>query len=206
MAFPVTETNPEDIPLNEITTNGFVRGETWKDQTDIDRELYGSRFAYLTCESRSEDPNSNITYYESTDNSWHVPVFGLMFTVPQALPGSENQTSAGTGATAATRGGLAVRANAENCIVEFAIRKIVLNGDGRLADGGPYATTQLSFTSRAWDPDPASTNLLYPTGFAPGDLYQLNIAFIATDADPVTNPARLYGWDVREPILQNASP
>lgn len=215
MAFPVSDQKREDLPLSQIARDGFVRGEEWKEQAEVDRQLYGSRFDYLCGESRLND-NSHLRYYQNNGAAWNVPATGMMFQLPDVLPGSNNIRTNGTGATPGTRGAMAFRAYAESCIVECGVRHVILDGNGAFVAFGAYTTVQLDFTAAGfgagtpgWLPNPATSNLLLPAdttgaGFVgPGDLLQYYVAYKANNG---INPARLYHWDLREPILLNANP
>jgi len=225
MSYPVTESDlTNGTPTGRIAPNGFVRGETWSDQIELDRELYGARFEYLTCVNRVDDANSSIRYYQAPPTEpdllttvWHVPCYGMLFQIPDVLPGSRNIRAPGTGTTPTTRGGLAFRAYAEGCLVEVGARHVQLDGTGGLAATAAWTTAQLDFTAAGftigtpgWLPNPANTNLLFPPaiggGFVgPGDLIQYYVAFKHNQGATILN-CKLHAYDLREPQLQSADP
>ena len=214
MAFPVNETDQNGVPTARIRTQGFIRPTTWLDAADVDRELYGTRFGYLCGESKIRN-SADITQlrpYANPTGFWNIPAYGMMFTVPQALPGSENIRTNGSGATINTRGGLTCRAYAEACVVEFGARQVSLDGLGGFAAVGAYQTVQLDFTGAgfgAGTPGWLTDTLLLPpdtTGASfvgPGDLIQLYVAYKSNDG---INPSFLSIWDLFEPALINANP
>ena len=216
MAFPVNEGRREPaLPgAGNLTRSGS--GETGiSSLAEMDRQIYGSRFNILLSEGRVADTTyeGSVRNYKVSNNRWNVPSFGSLFTVPSQLPGSENRTSAGGGSSIAQRGGLICRSFAQNAIVEFGIREVVLDGTGGLTSAGSWNVAQTSHTpasSFSWDTadnvSPSVTGfLLYPSGIAAGDLIQLYVAFRVRGTYSGT-PAYLAGYEVFEPNLINANP
>jgi len=214
MAFPVNEGRREpQLPGagNLTRSGGGVTGvSSW---AEMDRQIYGSRFNILLSEGRVADTTyeGSVRNYKESNNRWNVPSFGSLFTVPDHLPGSENRTTAGGGSSIAQRGGLICRSYAQNAIVEFGIRKVVLDGTGGLTPGSwNYAQCSHAGGSFTWDTadnvTPSVTGfLLYPSGIDAGDLIQLYVAFRVRGTDSGT-PAYLGGYEVFEPNLINANP
>jgi hypothetical protein len=155
-----------------------------QDLSDYDRELYGTRFNLLASGGRitSTTDESSMRPFKVADNFWHVPAYGMLFTVPSQLPGSDNKVT-GSGSTIATRGGLVCRSYGQRVRVEFGMRKVTLDGTGGLATAGSFVRSQNTHASSlGWltsdNVSPAVNNiLLYPSGITAGDLIQVHVAF-----------------------------
>jgi len=212
MAFPVNEgrTIP-DLPGTGDYTRSGAGSTGVSSWAEMDRQIYGSRFNLLLSEGRSDDTSytGTLRSYKSDDNTWKVPSFGSVFTVPDHLPGSENKTSR-SGTAVADRGGLICRSYARNATVEFGIRKVVLNGSGGLTSAGAWVTAKSSTHSAGafdWVTARASgiNYLLYPSGVNAGDTIQLYVAF-RVDGTYAGSPAYLAAYEVFEPNLVYANP
>jgi hypothetical protein len=213
MSYPVTETNLDETPGRLTNPNFPARGDAFKQMADLDRELYGSRFNLLASHGRARDivTEGSIRPYRAEDNVWHAPAYGMLFTVPDHLPGSNNVTSA-TGATAATAGGLVCRSLAQNARVEFGIRKVVLDGTGGFSSVGAWTIARSTHAagSLTWQTandvgTGAVDILLYPNLIAAGDTYELYTAF-RVEGTYVATPAYLACFEIFEPNLINANP
>lgn len=206
MAYPVSETNsPIDLQPGGTLVSSAAVG-SW---AESDREIYGTRFNLLLQEGRSTDTsyNGSMRPYKITNNFWHVPSFGSIYSVPNPIPATNNQlTSSGTNPT--SRGGLICRAYAQNARVEFGIRKVVLDGTGGLSTAGSW-TTAFSTHGASFQWKTASSAgfnyLRYPTGITSGELIQLYVAFRHNGTYGGT-PSYLAGYEVFEPNLGNANP
>lgn len=183
-----------------------------KDLSNYDRELYGTRFNLLASGGRitSTTDESSMRPYRAEDNFWHAPAYGMIFTVPSQLPGSDNNVTA-AGSTIATRGGLVCRSYGQRVLVEFGMRKVTLDGTGGLATAGSFVRSQSShsgtplwLTSNNLSPT-ISSILLYPSGITAGDLIQVHVAFRVNGTYSGT-PGYLFNWGVFEPDLANANP
>tara|TARA_R100000951_G_scaffold85120_1_gene72824 strand:- start:170 stop:790 length:621 start_codon:yes stop_codon:yes gene_type:complete len=186
-----------------VTPGRLATADRIGDLSDYDRELYGTRFNLLASSGRMIDTSdqSSMRPYKLTDNFWHVPAYGMVFTVPSQLPGSENKvTSSGT--TIADRGGLVCRSYGQSILIEFGMRQITLDGTGGLASAGSFIRSQLTHTGV---PGWLAADLLYPSGVTAGDLIQLHVAF-RSPGTYVSTPGYLFNWEIFEPDLINANP
>jgi len=214
MSFTVDQQIGRPINTAEQTTApGRLAGASRiKDLSDYDRELYGTRFNLLASGGRitSTTDESSMRPFKAADNFWHVPAYGMIFTVPSQLPGSDNETTS-AGSSIATRGGLVCRSYGQRCLVEFGMRKVTLNGTGGLATAGSFVRSQSShagvpqwLTSNNVSPV-VSNILLYPSGITAGDLIQVHVAFRVNGTYSGT-PGYLFNWEIFEPDLGNANP
>ncbi len=213
MSFPVTETR--GFISGEASRGGFTpMPDLWEARVHYQNELYGTRFNLLASEGRISDVNSDSTLrpYRAEDDVWHVPAYGMMFTIPDALPGTENKRTASSGSGINGRGGLVCRSRGQNALVEFGVRTITLDGTGGLSGAGAWNYAQCnhaagSVTDKTAKDISTSTAgyLLYPTGASPGDLIQLYVGF-RVNGSYVATPGYLLAWEIFEPNLQNANP
>lgn len=215
--FPVNETglNQNNFPLNQIRRAGAISKTQWANYAPIDRELYATRFRTIASESRFTDDERTQRYYENPtvligpNYIWHVPAYGILFTVPQAIPGSDNITTTSIAGGVGDQGRLLFRVNGCDAVAELGIRKVVLDGSGGLSSAGSWSTVQIDLTAAGFT---GGTNgydeadLLFPVGTAPGDLFQAYVAFYPNNAPVATNPGRLYSWEIIEPPLLNCDP
>jgi hypothetical protein len=215
--FPVNETglNQDDFPLNQIRPGAAVSKTQWVNYAPIDRELYGTRFRTIASESRFRDDERTQRYYENPtvligpNYIWHVPAYGILFTVPQAIPGSDNVTTTSSGSGVGDLGRLIFRVNGCDAEVELGIRPVVLDGSGGLSSAGSWSAIQLDLTAAGFTGGSngyAQTSLPYPVGTTPGDLFQAYVAYYPNNAPVATNPGRLYSWEIIEPPLLNTDP
>jgi len=215
MAYPVTQTR-DIIPGREIGVGVAARGDgdsSFENASEFIAQVYGTRFNLLASHGRTDDvaANSSLRPFRCSSNSWHVPASGMIFKIPDHLPGSTNETTS-TGVTAALRGGLVCRSYAQNALVEFGVRIVTYDGSGGLATAGAWnvATCTHAAGALSWHTaDDVTTGvvgtMLYPSGAVAGDLIQLYTAF-RVNGTYVATPAYLVGWEILEPDLIDASP
>lgn len=215
--FPVDESgfSQGTFPLNQILRGQAVSKTQWQKYAEVDRELYGARFRTIASECRVRDDERTIRYYENPNvfigpsYIWHIPAYGILFTIPQAIPGSNNVTAASVGVGVGNLGRLLFRVNGCDAVAELGIRKVVLDGSGGLSSAGSWSTVQIDLTAAGFT---GGTNgydeadLLFPVGTAPGDLFQAYVAFYPNNSPVATNPGRLYSWEIIEPPLLNCDP
>lgn len=204
------------FPVNLRSEGGSLKYNptAW---SNSDRNLYGSRFNILLNEMREPDITTGIPLrpYKADSNSWHVPVFGAIFTVPYALPGSENKDVA-AGTTVNTRGGLICQSYGSGTIVEFGLRSGTIDNSGQFVSAGPWASaksvhdgTAGAFTWVTADDtgvDNITGYLPFPVGFTTGTTYQMFVAFRASGSHTGANHGYLGGFQIFEPKLINANP
>ncbi len=212
MPYPVTETTPIDI--TRATAPGIApSSKLWLEGATNQNDMYGTRFNLLASHGRTDDVAATNTLrpYRASDNIWHVPAYGMMFTIPDALPGTGNKRTASSGVTIADRGGLVCRSRGQNARVEFGVRVITLDGTGGLSAAGAWNVAigkhaAGSITDiTADDTGGEAGYLLYPSGAAPGDLIQLYVGFRVNGTYAAT-PGYLVAWEIFEPNLTNANP
>tara|TARA_R100001198_G_scaffold93428_2_gene74246 strand:+ start:4054 stop:4689 length:636 start_codon:yes stop_codon:yes gene_type:complete len=211
MSFTVEQENRSNNTATQaVQFNRTAYGNRWSELSDYDRELYGTRFNLLASGGRMNDTSTtnSVRPFRAADSYWHVPGFGMLFTIPSHLPGSNNKTSS-SGTTIADRGGLVCRSYGQDALVEFGMRIVTLDGSGGLATVGTYVRSQSTHGGTAgWLTSDtvggASNILLYPSGASAGDLIEVYVAF-RTPTVTVT-PAYLMNWEIFEPDLGNANP
>lgn len=213
MSFTVTQTDRgSETAAQAIQFNRTPYSNRWSNLSDYDRELYGTRFNLLASGGRMEDTTTtnSMRPFKVEDNFWHVPAFGMLFTIPDHLPGSNNKTTS-SGSTIADRGGLVCRTYGQDCLVEFGLRTVTLDGSGGLATVGAYQRSQSThtgtpgwLTSKNSSPS-VSDILMYPTGASAGDLIEVYVAFRSVGTYSGTK-GYLFNWEILEPDLGNANP
>lgn len=214
MSFTVDQstTRTENTASTALQRGRTPQSERWEDLSDYDRELYGTRFNLLANAGRSKrtTDTTSMRAFKSADNFWHVPAYGMLFTIPDHLPGSNNKTSS-AGSTIATRGGLVCRTYGQDCLVEFGMRVVTLDGSGGLVPSGAFNYAQSIHTGTpgwltAKNISPSVSDILmYPTGAVPGDIIELYVAF-RVNGTYVATPGYLFNWEIFEPDLGNANP
>jgi hypothetical protein len=168
-----------------------------------DRTCYGSRFQVLTSEARKATTTQTepcAAYRSDSSSVWSIAHLSY-FRLPDVLPGSENQTSAGTGSTATTRGALNARVIIYRAKVTIGIRKVTIAGSyGQSTTYGSWVTSSATHSSASWAGK--DIEILFPSGIAPGDDYEIAIWWKSAGA----SNGYLRAWTVWEPPLTSVAP
>lgn len=171
---------PATIP--QLVTSPIAGGMTLPDgiQALIDAQdaLY-CRGRTIVSDLRDDDADTGARAFFALDNTGDEVnaaalnlVWALPYTLPDPLPGSANQTGAGTGATAATRGALRLLARVMDCTVTVRVYPLTLPGTLGTAT---TATTPGSAGVYSWQ----SVDVLIPSGLAPGDVCAMFVSMNA---------------------------
>ena len=183
--------------------SGQMLTQPMLDLIHADRTAYGNRFQVLTSEARKEttDQTEPCAAFRSDSSSvWSIAHLSY-FRLPDVLPGSENRTTAGTGASATTRGALNARVIIRNAQVKIGIRKATIAGSyGQSTTFGSWNIQTATHSSASWAGK--DLEILFPSGIAPGDDYEIGIWWKSSGA----STGYLRAWTVWEPPLTSVAP
>ena len=168
-----------------------------------DRTCYGNRFQVLLSHARKETTDQTeptAAFRSDSSSNWSIAALAY-FRLPDVLPGSENRTSAGSGSTAATRGALNARVIIRNAQVKIGIRKVTIAGSyGQASTFGSWTISTATHSSASWQGK--DLEILFPSGIAPGDDYEIGIWWRSSGA----STGYLRAWTVWEPPLTSVAP
>jgi len=183
--------------------SGQMLTQPMLDLIHADRTAYGNRFQVLTSEARKEttDQTEPCAAFRSDSSSiWSIAHLSY-FRLPDVLPGSENRTTAGTGASATTRGALHARVILRNAQVKIGIRKATIAGTyGQSTTYGSWSISTATNSAASWTGK--DLEILFPSGIAPGDDYEIGIWWKSSGA----STGYLQAWTVWEPPLTSVAP
>lgn len=199
---------PGVLPFEQLfgggsPSSGQMLTQPMLDVIHSDRTCYGSRFQVLTSEARKATTTQTepcAAYRSDSSSVWSIAHLSY-FRLPDVLPGSENQTSAGTGSTATTRGALNARVIIYRAKVTIGIRKVTIAGSyGQSTTYGSWVTSSATHSSASWAGK--DIEILFPSGIAPGDDYEIAIWWKSAGA----SNGYLRAWTVWEPPLTSVAP
>jgi hypothetical protein len=183
----------------------YVDNQSLKDMVLLDRTVYGGRFSNITSHLRSDetDPtaigNYNMAAYP-IDTRWHSMYKGIIYTVPDVIPGSQFVVGTSTSeATLAARGGLSCMFRGANVDVFFGMRTLSIAGTyGQSTTFGSwnFASGTVTGATPEWqgvtdiDTEIDGYNI-FPAGTSPGDTFEL--AMWARRANPASD-GYIMGW------------
>ena len=175
-----------------------------RDLIHLDRTAYGARGQTLISHAREQTTagTRNAAYKSTSSSTWTSAVRGAFFRLPDdVLPGSQNRTSAGSGGSATTRGALNARVIIRNAQVTVGIRKVTIAGSyGQASTFGSWSTASATHSSASWAGK--DIEVLFPSGIAPGDDYEVAIWWRSSGA----SNGYLRAWTVWEPPLTSVAP
>jgi hypothetical protein len=168
-----------------------------------DRTCYGNRFQVLLSHARKETTDQTeptAAFRSDSSSNWSIAALAY-FRLTDVLPGSENRTSAGSGSTAATRGALNARVIIRNAQVKIGIRKVTIAGSyGQASTFGSWTISTATHSSASWQGK--DLEILFPSGIAPGDDYEIGIWWRSSGA----STGYFRAWTVWEPPLTSVAP
>lgn len=197
-ANPIEQPFGYGAPLSEQ-----ILTQPLRDLIHLDRTAYGARGQTLLSHARTQSTAAtrNAAYKSTSASTWTSAVRGAFFRLPDVLPGSENRTSAGSGSTAATRGALNARVIIRNAQVKIGIRKVTIAGSyGQASTFGSWTISTATHSSPSWQGK--DLEILFPSGIAPGDDYEIGIWWRSSGA----STGYFRAWTVWEPPLTSVSP
>jgi hypothetical protein len=169
-----------------------------------DRTVYGNRFQVLMSGARKKittQTEPTAALWSQSSSNWSILALGYFRLPDDVLPGSQNRTSAGSGGSATTRGALNARVIIRNAQVTVGIRKVTIAGSyGQASTFGSWSTASATHSSASWAGK--DIEVLFPSGIAPGDDYEVAIWWRSSGA---TN-GYLRAWTVWEPPLTSVAP
>lgn len=175
-----------------------------RDLIHLDRTDYAARGQVLISHARETstthtDPTAAL--WSSSLSNWSTAVRSAYFRLPDVLPGSENRTAAGTGASASTRGALNARVILRRAQCKIGIRKVTIAGTyGQSTTYGSWVISTATHGSASWAGK--DLEILFPSGIAPGDDYEIAIWWRSNGAAD----GYLRAWAVWEPPLTTVAP
>jgi hypothetical protein len=199
---------PGVIPYEQIYGGGNARYGQMLEQSALDllhadRTCYGNRFQVLLSHARKETTDQTeptAAFRSDSSSNWSIAALAY-FRLPDVLPGSENRTSAGSGSTAATRGALNARVIIRNAQVKIGIRKVTIAGSyGQASTFGSWTISTATHSSASWQGK--DLEILFPSGIAPGDDYEIGIWWRSSGA----STGYFRAWTVWEPPLTSVAP
>ena len=183
--------------------SGQMLTQPMLDLIHADRTAYGNRFQVLTSEARKETTDQTepcAAFRSDSSSTWSIAHLSY-FRLPDVLPGSENRTTAGTGASATTRGALTARVILRNAQVKIGIRKATIAGTyGQSTTYGSWVISTATNSAASWTGK--DLEILFPSGIAPGDDYEIGIWWKSSGA----STGYLRAWTVWEPPLTSVAP
>jgi len=183
--------------------SGQMLTQPMLDLIHSDRTAYGNRFQVLTSEARKQTTDQTepcAAFRSDSSSTWSIAHLSY-FRLPDVLPGSENRTTAGTGASATTRGALNARVILRNAQVKIGIRKVTISGSyGQSTTYGSWNISTATHGSASWTGK--DLEILFPSGIAPGDDYEIGIWWKSSGA----STGYLRAWTVWEPPLTSVAP
>lgn len=197
-ANPIEQPFGYGAPLSEQ-----ILTQPLRDLIHLDRTAYGARGQTLLSHARTQSTAAtrNAAYKSTSASTWTSAVRGAFFRLPDVLPGSENRTSAGSGSTAATRGALNARVIIRNAQVKIGIRKVTIAGSyGQASTFGSWTISTATHSSPSWQGK--DLEILFPSGIAPGDDYEIGIWWRSSGA----STGYFRAWTVWEPPLTSVAP
>ena len=199
---------PGVLPFEQIfgggaPSSGQMLTQPMLDLIHADRTAYGSRFQVLTSEARKATTTQTepcAALWSASSSAWSLAHLSY-FRLPDVLPGSENRTTAGTGASAATRGALNARVILRNAQVKIGIRKVTISGSyGQGTTYGSWNISTATHGSASWTGK--DLEILFPSGIAPGDDYEIAIWWKSSGS----SNGYLQAWTIWEPPLTSVAP
>lgn len=200
---------PGVIPFERIFGGGNPRyGQMLKqpilDIIHADRTCYGGRFQVLMSGARKKittQTEPTAALWSQSSSNWSILALAYFRLPDDVLPGSQNRTSAGTGGSATTRGALNARVIIRNAQVTVGIRKVTIAGSyGQASTFGSWSTASATHSSASWAGK--DIEVLFPSGIAPGDDYEVAIWWRSSGA----SNGYLRAWTVWEPPLTSVAP
>jgi len=183
--------------------SGQMLTQPMLDLIHSDRTAYGNRFQVLTSEARKQTTDQTepcAAFRSDSSSTWSIAHLSY-FRLPDVLPGSENRTTAGTGASATTRGALNARVILRNAQVKIGIRKATIAGTyGQSTTYGSWVISTATNSAASWTGK--DLEILFPSGIAPGDDYEIGIWWKSSGA----STGYLRAWTVWEPPLTSVAP
>jgi len=199
---------PGVLPFERIfgggaPSSGQMLTQPMLDLVHSDRTAYGNRFQVLTSEARKQTTDQTepcAALRSDSSSTWSIAHLSY-FRLPDVLPGSENRTTAGTGASATTRGALNARVILRNAQVKIGIRKATIAGTyGQSTTYGSWSISTATNSAASWTGK--DLEILFPSGIAPGDDYEIGIWWKSSGA----STGYLQAWTVWEPPLTSVAP
>lgn len=199
---------PSTRKTNIITPQAggsFVRKTTLEKMAENDQIAYVNHNQQLLISELRDQNISSITndrpYQNPSTTKFSLLAIGLIFKIPDPIPGTNNLTTG----TAFVPGSLTIRGLLYNAQMRARIRMInnITNVGNLNLSGLSSGATVTSSVANAWEW--RSNTLSFPTGVSSGDLFQLDLMFIA---DPIIGltPGFVAGYEVFEDELQSAAP
>ena len=199
---------PGVLPFGQILgggspSSGQMLTQPILDLIHADRTNYGGRFQVLTSEARKETTTQTepcAALWSASSSNWSIAHLSH-FRLPDVLPGSENRTAAGTGASASTRGALNARVILRRAQCKIGIRKVTIAGTyGQSTTYGSWVISTATNSVNSWVGK--DLEILFPSGIAPGDDYEIAIWWRSNGAAD----GYLRAWAVWEPPLTTVAP
>ena len=200
---------PGVIPFEQLLgggapMSGQMLTQAMLDIIHADRTIYGNRFQVLMSGARKEETTQTeptAALWSKSSSNWSILALGYFRLPPDTLPGSENRTSSGSGGSATTRGALNARVLIYRAQVKIGIRKVTHGGSyGQSTTYGSWVISTATHSAASWAGK--DLEILFPSGIAPGDDYEVAIWWRSSGA----SNGYIKGWSVWEPPLTSVSP
>lgn len=176
-----------------------------RDLIHLDRTCYAARGQVLVSHARKASTSHTeptAALWSSSSSAWSIAVLGAYFRLPSdVLPGSANRTATSSGGSISTRGGLLGRVILRRATIQIGIRKVTIAGSyGQSSTYGSWSLASATNSSNSWVGK--DLEILFPSGIAPGDDYEIGIWWRSNGAAD----GYLQAWTVWEPPLTTVSP
>lgn len=176
-----------------------------RDLIHLDRTNYGARGQVLISHARKQSTSHTeptAALWSASSSAWSVASMSNYFRLPSdVLPGSANRTTAGSGGSATNRGALNARVILRNAQVKIGIRKVTISGSyGQGTTYGSWNISTATHGSASWTGK--DLEILFPSGIAPGDDYEIAIWWKSSGA----SNGYLQAWTIWEPPLTSVAP
>lgn len=178
----------------------------------LDRTVYAGRFNNIAAHRRPDEnaaidlSNANLQAYQ-IDTRWHCMFKGVVYTIPDVFPGSNNVTTTNSGATLGTRGGFVGAVRGININFFYGIRTISIAGTyGQSTTFGTWNWASGSNTGTdvtpPWDwgfvtdiNTSVANHVLFPTSISTGDTVE---ACLWVRRNSVGSAGWVSGWMLSE--------
>ena len=176
-----------------------------RDLIHADRTNYATRGQVLVSHARKASTSHTeptAALWSASSSVWSIATLSAYFRLPSdVLPGSENRTSAGAGGSISTRGGLNARVILRNAQIKIGIRAVTIAGSyGQSSTYGAWTISTATHGSASWAGK--DLEILFPSGIAPGDDYEIGIWWKSSGA----TDGYLQAWSIWEPSLTTVAP
>ena len=202
---PYTPATRKTFILGAAPSGAYIRDTTLQEAAANDQIGYvNHNQQLLISEFRQADiayKGNDRPYLNDSTSKYSCLSQGLIFNVPDPIPGTNNITTNNGGDT----GSLVLRGLLYNAQIVARLRMITaIPNTGALVLAGLTSGAAVSSTvANTWEW--ISTTISFPTVINSGDLYELSLFFVADPVIGIT-PGYVGGYEVFESELQSANP